>query len=379
MELHKIDRKVEAEHGVIASFPREFFGYFGWPSIVQMDNGTLVVAASGLRNDHVCPFGRSVICTSTDDGKQWTSPTVVNDLPLDDRDTGITSLGGSKLLISWFSSDHRQRLGSDFRTKGNADWVRNYESALARITDSNSKRWIGAWVRMSDDGGELWTEPIKVDLSAPHGPVRLRSGKLLFFGKEMMPELEFGRGSIAAMTSADGKTWKRLGRVPLYNESDEGNYHEPHVVELADGKLLGLIRIEDNKVARPLKEIGLLHFSLMQSVSIDGGSTWSRAEPFGFHGSPPHLILHSSGAVVCVYGYRLAPFGERAMISSDGGQSWIYDYILRDDGPDHDLGYPASVELKDRSILTIYYQKVKSSEEKCSLLWTRWNLPESIR
>jgi len=67
---------------------------------------------------------------------------------------------------------------------------------------------------------------------------------------------------------------------------------------------------------------------------------------------------------VCVYGYRLAPFGERAMISGDGGKVWTYGYVLRDDGPDADLGYPASAELCDGSVTTVYDQKVRSAEEK---------------
>ena len=76
-----------------------------------------------------------------------------------------------------------------------------------------------------------------------------------------------------------------------------------------------------------------------------------------------------------VDGYRREPYGERAMISRDGGASWEYDYILRDDGPDSDLGYPSSVELADGSILTAYYQKLARVEDKCGFLWTRWDLP----
>ena len=75
---------------------------------------------------------------------------------------------------------------------------------------------------------------------------------------------------------------------------------------------------------------------------------------------------------MAVYGYRLPPYGQRAMLSDDGGATWAYDYILRDDGHSEDLGYPASVELDDGSLLTVYYQKIASAEEKCSLLWTRW-------
>ena len=43
--------------GVICSMPKEKFGYFGWPSIARQDDGTLIVAASGFRNQHVCPWG----------------------------------------------------------------------------------------------------------------------------------------------------------------------------------------------------------------------------------------------------------------------------------------------------------------------------------
>jgi len=380
MDLTRMDRKVGAEHGVVASFPEEFFGYFGWPSIARMDDGTLVVAASGLRNAHICPFGRDVVCTSADEGRHWSSPTVVNDFPLDDRDAGILSLGGKRLLVSWFSTDARKsRVGAEYRSNGDAEWVARYENGFSRMTDGNAARWTGSWVRLSSDAGESWGAPIRVDLTAPHGPVRLRSGKLLYFGKEFLMDgkgLPTGRKGIAAMTSADGSKWKRLGTVPLYPGTVEGQYHEPHVVELPDGRLLGLIRIENEKGSDALKDAGLTVFSLMQTESADGGGSWSPAVPLGFHGSPPHLLLHSSGAVVCVYGFRQEPYGERAMVSRDGGRSWRYHYILRDDGPDHDLGYPASVELADGSLLTVYYQKIRSPEEKCSLLWTRWKLPD---
>ena len=380
MQLIQVEKKIEAEHGVVASFPTDFFGYFGWPSIARMGNGTLIVAASGMRNGHLCPFGRSVICVSTDDGRHWTSPAVVNDSPFDDRDTGIVPLEGRGLLLSWFSIDSREMsIGSAYKTKGDAEWVGRYERGFSRMTDEDTKRWVGSWVRISPDLGGTWADPIKVDLTAPHGPIPLRSGELLYLGKEFLAGMEgflAGKGRIAAMASEDGRKWKRLGWVPIYPGSEEGNYYEPHAVELSDGKLLGIIRFQNSPGSKKLDGIGLVDFSLMQTESSDGGKTWTCAEPLGFHGSPPHLLRHSSGAVICVYGYRLAPYGERAMVSRDDGKSWRYHYILRDDGPGGDLGYPASVELADGSVLTIYYQKVRSVAEKCSLLWSRWTLPE---
>ena len=82
-------QNVRREHRVVCSFSDDFFGYFGWPTVAQIDGEVLLVAASGLRNDHVCPFGRTVICRSEDQGISWTSPQVVHDSPLDDRHAGV--------------------------------------------------------------------------------------------------------------------------------------------------------------------------------------------------------------------------------------------------------------------------------------------------
>ena len=116
--------------------------------------------------------------------------------------------------------------------------------------------------------------------------------------------------------------------------------------------------------------------AVLKTFSRDGGRTWSDPEPLDAEdvsGSPPHLFRHSSGAIILTYGRRTEPFGQRALISRDNGETWEDEYILRDDGPDHDLGYPSTVELPDGSLLTVYYQKV-TGDRACSLLWTRWQL-----
>lgn len=371
---------VAAEHGVVCSFPTDFFGYFGWPTVARMEDGQLVVAASGLRNAHVCPFGRTVICKSRDGNRTWTAPTVVNDLPIDDRDAGILPLGGQRLLLSWFSTDTRQSpVYGRYQEAGSAPYLRRYASGFARITGEAAARWVGSWIRLSDDGGDTWGAPIRVPVTAPHGPIRLRSDTLFYLGKSFLTDSQGHRrgiGAIQAAVSVDsGHTWETRGTVPLCTGTVEEQYHEPHVVELRDGRLLGLTRIQNHGDAPRLEDLGLTHFSLVQTESTDDGWTWTPARPLGFHGSPPHLLLHSTGEIICVYGYRLAPFGQRAMISRDGGLTWDKDYVLREDGPDADLGYPSSTELKDGSILTVYYQKLASPHEKCSLLWTRWRLP----
>lgn len=363
-------QKLTAEHGAVCSMPNDTFGYFGWPSVTRMDDGTLVAAASGLRNDHVCPFGKSVIFKSFDAGNAWTSPRVVNDSPLDDRDTGIISLGGRGLLLTWFTSDNRKYL------EANKQHTEFWKRGLAWLTDDNVPAYVGAWLRRSLDGGDSWEAPIRVPLTTPHGPIRLSNGELLFFGKEFGDAQREGPRHIRAMTSADGgQTWSDLGAVPICEGTNPANYHEPHVVELPSGKLVGHIRFQSHN-GHDVTKLGLVDFSIMQTESTDGGRTWSAAQPLGFPGSPPHLLRHSSGVLACLYGYRLAPFGQRVAISRDEGATWQHDFVLRDDGPDGDLGYPCSVELDGGEIFTVYYQKPSATTDKCALLWSRWRLPE---
>ncbi len=362
-------KRIPAEHGVVSRLPGEKLGYFGWPTVARMDDGTLVVASSGLRSQHVCPFGKTVLNFSRDGGRTWSPPRIIQDSPIDDRDAGVISLGGERLLVTWFTADSR--------LYANQAWIpeeerQSWRPVLDAWTDELVAQHLGSWVLLSEDGGATWEGPRRAPLSTPHGPILLKDGSLLYLGKDSR---EMSSGEILAASSGDGgRSWEVLGRVPLYLGTKAASYHEPHVAKLPDGKLVGIIRLENNGPEADVTRLGLVNFSLMQSESQDGGRTWSMPRPLGFHGSPPHLLFHSSGMLICTYGYRLPGFGQRLMFSRDGGRTWDYDWILRDDGPDGDLGYPSTVELEDGSLLTVYYQKYSASE-KCSLLWSRWSLP----
>ncbi len=351
-------KKVKGEHGIICRKPNSKFGYFGWPSVTKTGDGTLIAACSGLRKKHIGPWGRTVLFYSQDQGKNWSKPQLVNDSPVDDRDAGIINIGENNLLLSWFTSDTRQYL----------DNLEGEDRNIVRCwTDELLSRHLGSWVRISNNGGKSWGKARKVSVNAPHGPIVLDSGDLLYLGKKL-----YGKGKkyIKALKSKNkGKNWIELAQIPLPVDSHPDNFHEPHVVELPSGKLLGIIRYQHTEEYQNYKD-----FSLFKTESYDSGNTWTQAVSLGVCGSPPHLINHSSGAVVCVYGYRKKPYGERAMISYDNGETWHTDYIIRADGVDGDLGYPASVELEDGSILTVYYQKYESGEQT-SLLYTRWQLP----
>jgi len=353
--------RIQAEHGIICDMGTEPFGYFGWPSVAQTDDGTLVVGASGLREKHVDPWGKTVLFTSRDTGKTWSSPRVLNDTPLDDRDVGLLSLGGKRLLVTWFSLDIRQLYEEN---DGYRPWDKGWDPAFTHWTPETSRKWNRSWVRLSEDG-ESWGDFICAPVNAPHGPIRLANGDLLYLGKAWtIPDQRSG-AIAAARSTDDGRSWSLIGTVPCAPGMANVNVCEPHVAELPSGKLLGLIRSER------LQE-GSFH--LLQTESVDGGETWTQARPLDIYGSPPHLLQHSNGTLVCTHGFRREPFGIRAMFSRDEGRSWEHDYVLRDDGPSLDLGYPCSVELPDGRIFTVYYQQTAPGNN-CALLWSAWHCP----
>ncbi len=343
------------EKRVAVRMPREgFLFYFGWPTVARLQDGTLALAASGFRHAHMCPWGKSVLFESADEGATWGPPQIVNDSSIDDRDTGLLVLPDGRLLLSWFSSDMRDHYGP--RGEG-GDWANPFRAATEAWSEENVARDIGSFVRIRGTDG-VWGPRIPVTPTAPHGPVLLRDGTILYLGKQfgrwengvyhggMKP---LSKRRIFAAASADGgATWTERGAVP---EIEGASSHEPHAIELADGAILGLLRVHPASKAGG----GQPHFQIWKTLSRDGGRTWDAPEYLA-EGSPPHLLRHSSGAIVCTYGFRVAPFGIRALVSRDEGASWEA-FVLEDGEPGSDLGYPASVELSGGDIFTAYYMQ----------------------
>ena len=97
---------------------------------------------------------------------------------------------------------------------------------------------------------------------------------------------------------------------------------------------------------------------ISELFSSDGGRTWSDTKDSGLWcgaSSPPDLKLLADGHVLLTRGYRREPFGVRCHISEDEGDTWTQQVVLRDDGPDRDVGYPSTVQFDDGQLLTVYY------------------------
>jgi len=322
--------------------------YIGWPTICRMQSGKLLIAFSGDRDHHICPWGKSQIITSDDDGKTWTAPVTVNCTPLDDRDTGLVETPKGTLLLTWFTSVAFDR---------KPEYVRSSEKATPEIR----QQWLGNWTRRSTDGGATWLPPVRMTTTAPHGSIVLRDGRLLQVGK--IDNNEFG---LAAETSIDdGQSWQITGTIPIPAGEGYNAYHEPHVVQRPDGTLVALFRCQPENEEQ---------HTMRQSESTDGGRTWTCTHSTGIWGYPPHLLLLADGRIVVTYGRRKEPFSERACVSTDGGATWdTANEITLCDAVNKDHGYPSSVQLADGSILTVYYQDPGPDKDTC--LWsTHWRL-----
>lgn len=103
--------------------------------------------------------------------------------------------------------------------------------------------------------------------------------------------------------------------------------------------------------------------------SEDDGATWTfvgtPAPDTGAHnGNPPCLTLLRDGRLVLTHGYRSAPYGIRARISTNAGESWSEEIMLRDDGGAWDLGYARTVQRLDGRLVSVYYFNDGPDEER---------------
>ena len=100
--------------------------------------------------------------------------------------------------------------------------------------------------------------------------------------------------------------------------------------------------------------------------STDNGESWRFVnQPMIDIGSnPPSMVRLDDGRLVLTYGYRLPPFGIRAKISKDNGNTWGPEIILRQDGGGGDLGYPRTVKRPDGRLVTVYYFNEDEHKER---------------
>jgi hypothetical protein len=251
-----------------------------------------------------------------------------------------------------------------------ANYIRTY---CDMITKEDEEKYLGATYRMSYDNGVTWGPVMIAPISAPHGPIELKDGTIFYLGRQAIRTPENPDGIYAYKVSYDGK-FEKIGRVPNIDLTGlQGNPYpcEPHAIELKDGRILGHLRV--NTYAAGCPQI----FTIYQTVSEDGGKTWTQPQPIidMFGGAPAHLYRLSNGDIISVYSQRIGDFDIKVMRSKDEGETWDIDNVIISNKVDPDFGYPSTVELDDGSLFTIFY----GHEEKGApaiIMGQRWRIIE---
>ncbi|MBQ8212974.1 MAG: exo-alpha-sialidase [Clostridia bacterium] len=347
--------------------------YHGWPSVCVDENGTLYAVAS-RRYLHICPFGETVMYTSTDGGSTWSPGTVINDTPMDERYAGIVYLGDGKLLLTCFNH------ATEFYLNYEVGWKKyvtqeEYDQLLASwAAMSDAEKRSVSYVRISEDYGKTWGEPISVPVFAPHGPTVLSTGTLLYVGSAS-GQTDYGAGIYAIRSKDGGKTWTHAYQIPVPDAYQKNGYRvcEPHVTQLESGRIVVVMRVQGPTTN---------DLETLITYSDDWGSTWSMAKVMDWQGAPAHLLQLENGVLVCTYSRRTysdthGPTGIYARYSSDEGVTWSDAITLSvsNDPYSDDLGYPATEQLADGTLVSVYYMRYQY-DNKPSIMYTKWQLNE---
>jgi hypothetical protein len=322
--------------------------YCAWPSVVKLPDAGLV-AAFCVSDEHLGPTGSILSTRSADGGTTWTEPTVILDSVIDDRESGLTLLSDGSLMAHVWSTHHTRAMYStlaplSYEEQVIESWIESVEAPGYR----DAAGLEGARTSTSDDGGATWTEPVD-GTDSVHGGCLLADGSVLLASYRICrPQIRIYVGSGSPVQ------WRIRSQLPLPPLAST-RFGEPHVAALPNGRVLLALR----STAMPYDD-GAGRNLLWMTYSDDEGRTWAEPYPTPLWGFPPHLLVLGDGRVLCTYGYRRAPFGQRACISEDG-VTWRAEdeIIIRDDGENGDLGYPASAEVEPGKIVTVYYQPQK--------------------
>ena len=285
--------------------------YQAFPDVCRLTNGDLFCVfyagyshVSLPRNDWP-KGGRICSARSADDGRSWSAPRVLFDGPFDDRDPHVAQMRDGTVVCSFFT----------YRPQ------------------PDGKVICDTCLVSSRDGGQTWaTEPRVVAPGWPSSaPVReLPDGTRLLGVYHEEGATAFG----GMIRSTDGgQNW--CAPIPIGQGSGVRLDAETDLVRLRDGTLFAALR--GDRVN--------MHFA----TSADSGITWSPVKDIGFPGHCPHFTRLSSGEILLSHRLPLTS----VHVSRDEGKTWQGPYQI-----DSTSGaYPSTVELRDGSVLAVYYEE----------------------
>ncbi len=248
--------------------------------------------------------GRICYVRSSDDGRTWSLPAVLFDSPLDDRDPHIAQMRDGTVVCSFFT-----------------------------YQPTNGQTLCDTCLVSSHDGGATWDRERRVVAAGwpSSAPVReLPDGtRILGVYRE---DGSTAYGGIIRSVDA-GKTWS--APIPIGKGSGVRLDAETDFVLLRDGALYAALRGDKTN----------MHYA----ISPDLGVTWSPVADIGFQGHCPHFTRLSTGEILLSHRLPLTALH----VSRDDAKTWQGPYSI-DNTPG---AYPSTVELKDGTVLIVYYEE----------------------
>jgi len=258
--------------------------------------------------------------------------------------------------------------------------------------ESEIRRTVVCFALRSVDKGRTW-EKVPTIIKHPFGKeatihrdcspvVRMPDGKTLL---AVFTLNNVRRGPAIFSSTDQGLTWNYLSQ-PVYDarydgDREEGRFTYANLLQRSNGDIhCYYLHIDYDACVNGLKN------AICLSVSKDGGTTWGdpvpiagkskrcwkamtgRNNPFyrsswpTFYRSPWPIQL-ADGRILVVFARRWGPPGIGGVVSSDGGKTWSHEFVLREDAPIWDLGYPVGCQLEDGSIFVAYYYNVSDGNE----------------
>lgn len=249
---------------------------------------------------------------------------------------------------------------------------------FAMTLRSNSSSAGESWFWYSYDRGKNWSGPFELAQLGLKGTAArtdyIVDGSNQCTAFITVAKTDGKEGRTAAIRSEDGGlTWHFLSWI---GDEPKGFSIMPASVRLSETDILVAQRRREEKQ----RFIALHH-------SKDNAHSWSilnkPVEDTGI-GNPPAMIKLQDGRICLVYAYR-ADYESikkgtktsdiRAKLSSDNGQSWSKEFILRNDGSGQDVGYPRIIQRKDGKIVVTYYFMDATTGPERYIGATIWQAP----
>jgi len=314
------------------------------PSLTVMRDGEIVVTFRDAAA-HLDPEGRMVLIRSRDNGRTWSKPEVMFDLPhADHRSSPIVELPNG----DWVTLDYR----------AGGEYLDNGTYSTSGILDFPTL-W-GAW---STDRGAHWTftgEPLTNPESPSHyaeaerHPIRLPSGRLLAAANTVSrsEDERMGVWLSTFISDDEGRHWRYQSSLPLF----PWLVGEPTLLRAKNGRIVLLARSVWHISSVAGEAPGGM---VVQFTSDDEGVTWSEGQPtqMSSMSTPAHLLRLQDGRFLCTHSGRKYPASIYVTVSEDEGETWRTDRtkVVTQDLVSYDSTYPTTGQLADGRLITVWY------------------------